>query len=234
MATKGLAVLLATAAIAAAAAGGYVALRRNGADAIAALPKADQAAGEPAAARISGSAPAVTPAARPAPAARNHAGDRTTAKRPPVSAPATTAPAAAADTIIVNPESAPSAAASAPADAPRNEPKEASRTEPVPAPVYEPAKTQIDELTIDRDSVIGIRLDSTIASETARVEDRVTGHVSRDVIVNGHTAISSGARVEGVIVSVDRGGRFKDRARIGLRFQSLVLADGTRLPIDTE
>jgi hypothetical protein len=36
------------------------------------------------------------------------------------------------------------------------------------------------------------------------------------------------------VILVERGGKFKERARIGVRFNSLVLADGTRLPISTE
>ena len=35
-------------------------------------------------------------------------------------------------------------------------------------------------------------------------------------------------------MQVDRGGKFKERARLGIRFHTLVLADGTRLPISTE
>ena len=33
---------------------------------------------------------------------------------------------------------------------------------------------------------------------------------------------------------MERGGRLKDRARLGVRFTSIVLADGTRIPIETE
>ena len=33
---------------------------------------------------------------------------------------------------------------------------------------------------------------------------------------------------------VERGGRVRERARLGVRFTSIVLADGTRLPIQTE
>jgi len=33
---------------------------------------------------------------------------------------------------------------------------------------------------------------------------------------------------------VERGGKFKERARLGIRFHTLVLADGTRVPISTE
>jgi hypothetical protein len=92
----------------------------------------------------------------------------------------------------------------------------------------------MEALTVERDSVIGIRLESNVSSETAEVEDSVTARVTRDVTVDGQSAISSGTRLEGVVASVERGGRFKERARIGVRFNSLVLADGTRLPIETE
>jgi hypothetical protein len=92
----------------------------------------------------------------------------------------------------------------------------------------------MSEVTIASDSVIGIRLDSTLSSETARVEDKVTARVTRDVVVDGRTAISAGARLEGVVSAVEHAGRFRDRSRLGVRFQSIVLADGTRLPIQTE
>ena len=35
-------------------------------------------------------------------------------------------------------------------------------------------------------------------------------------------------------MQVERGGKFKERARLGIRFHTLVLADGTRIPISTE
>jgi hypothetical protein len=82
--------------------------------------------------------------------------------------------------------------------------------------------------------VIGIRLDSTLSSDTARVEDRVVARVTRDVVVEGQIAISTGTRLDGVVTAVEHAGKFKDRSRLGVRFQSLVLADGTRLPIATE
>ena len=36
------------------------------------------------------------------------------------------------------------------------------------------------------------------------------------------------------MTQVERGGKFKERARLGIRFHTLVLADGTRVPINTE
>lgn len=96
-----------------------------------------------------------------------------------------------------------------------------------------PAKTY-DELVVARDSVVGLQLDTSLSSERAKVEDRVEARVARDVRVGGHVAIPAGTHVIGTVVVVDRGGKFKERARLGIRFQTVVMADGTRLPITTE
>ena len=47
-------------------------------------------------------------------------------------------------------------------------------------------------------------------------------------------AIPAGSRAIGSVIQVERGGKFKERARLGIRFTTLVLADGTRLPMSTE
>jgi hypothetical protein len=90
------------------------------------------------------------------------------------------------------------------------------------------------DLVVSADSVIGLQLESAVSSERARVEDSVVAHVARDVRVGDRVAIPSGARVFGEVTIVERGGRMRDRARLGVRFTSVVLADGTRLPIRTE
>ena len=98
----------------------------------------------------------------------------------------------------------------------------------------EPAGPLYDELVIAADSVIGLEIETAITSERARVEDPVAARVTRDVKVGNRVAIPAGARVNGEVTSVERGGRLKDRARLGVRFTSVVLADGTRVPIQTE
>jgi hypothetical protein len=91
-----------------------------------------------------------------------------------------------------------------------------------------------EEFVVPADSVIGLQTDASISSERARVEDRVNGRVTRDVRVNNRVAIPAGTRAIGTVTLVERGGKFKERARLGIRFDTLVLADGTRLPISTE
>ena len=82
--------------------------------------------------------------------------------------------------------------------------------------------------------MIGLQTENRISSETARVEDRVEARVTRDVKVGDRVAIPAGSRAIGSVMQVERGGKFKERARLGIRFHTLVLADGTRLPISTE
>jgi len=98
----------------------------------------------------------------------------------------------------------------------------------------EPVGPLYDELVIAADSVIGLEIETAISTERARVEDAVVARVTRDVKVGNRVAIPAGSRANGEVTTVDRGGRLKDRARLGVRFTSIVLADGTRVPIQTE
>jgi type IV secretory pathway VirB10-like protein len=108
------------------------------------------------------------------------------------------------------------------------------RTTQEPPRAPEPPQKTFEELVVSADSVIGLQTESRITSETARVEDRVEARVTRDVKVGDRVAIPSGAHAIGSVVQVERGGKFKERARLGIRFHTLVLADGTRVPISTE
>jgi len=105
---------------------------------------------------------------------------------------------------------------------------------PVAAAAQEPQRIPLEELTVEKHSVIGIRLDEAISTRTARVEDRVTATVSRDVTVAGRVAIPAGVRLEGNVVLVERGGKFKDQPRLGLRFDRMILTDGTRVSLKTD
>jgi hypothetical protein len=98
----------------------------------------------------------------------------------------------------------------------------------------EPPAPAVRELVVSADSVLGLQLESTVSSERARVEDRVDARVVRDVRVGGDVAIPAGSRAIGSVMSVERGGRLKDRAKLGIRFHTLVLADGTEVPITSE
>jgi type IV secretory pathway VirB10-like protein len=91
-----------------------------------------------------------------------------------------------------------------------------------------------EELVVASDVVLGLQMDTTVSSDNARVEDQVVAHVTRDVRVADRVAIPSGVKAYGEVTFVERGGRLKERARLGVRFSALVLADGSRVPISTD
>ncbi|HKB10392.1 MAG TPA: hypothetical protein VKD69_07055, partial [Vicinamibacterales bacterium] len=103
-----------------------------------------------------------------------------------------------------------------------------------PARAPEPPQHTFEELVVSPQTVIGLQTETQLSSETARIEDRVDARVTRDVKVGDRVAIPSGAHAIGSVVQVERGGKFKERAVLGVRFHTLVLADGTRLPMSTE
>ena len=134
------------------------------------------------------------------------------------------------DRVAATPEQAPQI------DAPRN-----VSTSVVDSPVADSSSNQrvqttssFAALTVPLDSVLGLQIESALTSETAKVEDEIIARVTRDVRVGDRVAIPSGAEVHGEVTLVERGGRLKDRSRLGIRFTSVALADGTRIPIATD
>jgi len=199
-------------------------------------------------------APAASPAAAPA--------VPTSAERPDPSAgkPAATSsarrpertpshPATAATTTARNTHAEPAAPArtasakSAPVSQP--DPQPAPVAAPPPAPAPEPAKPfevqpeppkapQFEDVILPAASVIGLQMESSLSSERARIEDRVEARVTRDVLSAGRVAIPAGSRVIGSVTLVDRGGKVKEQARLGVRFHTLILADGSEVALNTD
>ncbi len=253
--------------IAAAAGGGYLALRPVPeliqADPIEAAPLASEAVSEPAVIPDTlTDTPGPQPAAAEAPPARK--ADVAVAKtevRPPSQSPrlqqpeqttpsdTDTSPAPAprpavtppvpapVETVVVPPAPLPVETSVATPPVPVGaEPPRYVPDAPLPAvdAAQESVRFDVEELTVEKHSVIGIRLDESVSTETARVEDRVTATVSRDVTVRGRTAIPADVRLEGTVTLIEHGGRFKNRPRLGLRFDRMILADGTRMQITTD
>jgi hypothetical protein len=106
-----------------------------------------------------------------------------------------------------------------------------------PAPPEEPPPPPAPEfldLVIPTDAVLGLQIDRTITSELARVEDKVSARVVRDVRVGDRVAIPAGSVVSGSVTEVDRGGKMKGKARLAVRFHTITLADGAQLGIRTD
>jgi hypothetical protein len=242
--------LLATGCMTAAAGGAYVAVRQNAAEPVATSP-APIASPVDAAKPVSETEAVITPAApasqpveavptveapkravQPAPKAVDKDNDtrlrttrRTPAPRvepavePPVSSERPTAPREPAST---------STAAGTPL--PTIVPEPPGAPPPPPAPVT----PQFVEVVVPASSVIGLQVENSISSETAQVEDRINARVTRDVIADGRVVIPAGSRMLGNVMLVERGGKMKDKARLGVRFHTLVLADSSEKSVRTE
>jgi type IV secretory pathway VirB10-like protein len=97
-----------------------------------------------------------------------------------------------------------------------------------------PVEPLFYEIVIPASAVIGLELETTVTSERASIEDRVDARVTRDVYADGRLAIPAGSRVIGAVTMVERGGKVKERARLGIRFHTLVLGNGRQVALRTE
>ena len=257
---------LATACIAAAAGGGYLATRQNVVPTPAAAASVESAPNASASAVPAHSTPAggalavqeteaVVGDTPPAASAPISAPPKAAApSRPSIAAPAPRSRAARTDATApqVARQETPALANSwpragtpeqvgsaAPAPSPNGAEEQTaprSEGEPGTSPVraIDESAPTFDELVLAADSVIGLQLDSTLSSENARIEDRVEAHVTRAVRVNERVAIPAGTKAIGAVTLVEKGGKFKEQARLGIRFHTLVLDDGTQLPVGTD
>jgi hypothetical protein len=177
-----------------------------------------------------GAAPRDTRAAAPSPPAAGSGGPAGSVARPePPPTLTNTWPSGAAS----QPPVTPAPAIPAPVDTSSPVPPE-DRAAQDPPRAPEPPQKIFEELVVSAEQVIGLQTENRITSETARIEDRVEARVTRDVKVGDRVAIPAGSRALGSVMQVERGGKFKERARLGIRFHTLVLVDGTRVPISTE
>ena len=106
--------------------------------------------------------------------------------------------------------------------------------DPEPPPPAPPPAPEFVEVTVPSDAVLGLQIERTVSSELARVEDKVDARVTRDVRVENRVAIPAGSTVRGSVTEVDKGGRLKGKARLAIRFHTIVLADGSQLALKTD
>jgi type IV secretory pathway VirB10-like protein len=231
--------------VAAAAGGGYLASRQSvavqpaeaatvaaatpPADAKLAVPETEAIVGDvkpteaaPPAPRAATERPAPPRASAPRPARRAEGSSARTTSAPGSAWPVSVPSGFPSDGGTPQPASESAPAAPAPID---NQTAEAAVTVP---------EKEFAELVVSSNSVIGLQLDGAISSDRANLEDKVEARVVRDVRVGSEVAIPAGARALGSVTVVERGGKFKDRSRLGIRFHTLVLADGTRMPMTSE
>jgi hypothetical protein len=180
----------------------------------------------PTASRRTTSSPAAVVAERRAPATPSRAPGRSAS---PAATPARPAAAPAPEPASTPPANSGSMWETRPPIEPE---RVAVNVEPeAPPPPPEPSSI---EVTIPSDAVLGLQIERTVSSESARVEDRVEARLTRDVRVGDRIAIPAGSVVQGSVSEVERGGKVRERAKLAIRFHTVILADGSRLNIRTD
>ena len=80
-------------------------------------------------------------------------------------------------------------------------------------------------VTIPEGTALRVRLDTTVASNTSRVEDQVYGRLVNAIVINGRTVLPANSRLVGTVVNADRSHRVKGRASLAVRFHELTPAN---------
>ena len=93
--------------------------------------------------------------------------------------------------------------------------------------------TVMRTVTIPENAVLDVRLDTTHASDTSRIEERVSGTLASPLEVDGVTAIPAGAKLTGHLTNVEESAKVKGRAELAMRFTRLQTGSVT-YDIDTK
>ena len=82
-------------------------------------------------------------------------------------------------------------------------------------------KAEWREITIPAGTILKVNLNTSVASDTSRVEDRVRGTLRSPVIIRGVTVLPAGTALSGSVTDAARSAKVKGRARIAFRFTRL-------------
>jgi hypothetical protein len=80
---------------------------------------------------------------------------------------------------------------------------------------------EVREVTLPAGTVLSLRLDTTVASNSSHVEDGVQAHLRRAVVSRGVTVLPANAPISGIVTHAQQSGRVKGRALVAFRFNSL-------------
>ena len=186
-------------------------------------------ASEVAAAQPVAPAPAPEPEAKPAPFVES----RPHAKPRPVRQPAPRVP----EPVVVA-QNTPPAPVTAPVAAPQPqtapEPAPSAPREPEYAPPPPPPPPEPRQATLNAGMLLPVRLIDGLTTERNNPGDTFTGSLDQPLVVDGLVIAERGARVEGRVVSADRGGKVSGVAALSVELTRIHLSDGQTISVHTD
>jgi hypothetical protein len=140
---------------------------------------------------------------------------------------ASPAPEAPPEPEPVAPPAPPSLPAAEVAPPPKAAPQE-------PPPPEKPAPRQPRMAIIPAGTLITVRLSETLTTKTLEGGYHFKATLDQPVVVSGLVLAERGSPQEGQIVSLDKGGRIKGRASLGIELVQMTTADGQHVDVKTE
>jgi hypothetical protein len=103
---------------------------------------------------------------------------------------------------------------------------------PVEAKAVEVPAQPSAPLVIPKGTRLRVRTTSTISTKSARPGEKFSANLTEPLLVDGKVLAPKDADVDGVVLSVDEGGRVKGVASLSLRLLSVEI-DGKMVPVKT-
>ena len=95
------------------------------------------------------------------------------------------------------------------------------------APVESPVAVDNSKIVVPADTIIPMILINPINTKSAYVGQAIYCESIYPITVRNHVIIPKGSSIRGTVTEVIRPGRVKGRAQLGLRFDELILPNGT-------
>lgn len=170
-------------------------------------------------------APAVEPASKPEPfVEKSKAHPKPKPRRDPEPIARNTPPVSVPASVAATPPSQPPAP-----EVPPPAPREA---ESAPAPPPPPPPPQ--QVTLNAGTLIPVRLIDGLSTERNNPGDTFTGTLDQPLVVDGIVIAERGARVEGRVVTSDKGGKVKGVSFMDVQLTRIHLSDGQTISVQTD
>jgi hypothetical protein len=100
---------------------------------------------------------------------------------------------------------------------------------PPPPPPREP-----NRVTLNAGLLIPVRLIDGLSSERNAPGDTFIGSLDRELVVDGFVLAERGARVEGRVMTVDRGGKVRGAPSLAVQLTMIHTSDGQKIAVQTD
>jgi len=115
----------------------------------------------------------------------------------------------------------------APSPSPSTVPVQASIPAAPAAPIVSPVTPDNSKIVVPADTTIPMILENTINTKSAYVGQAIYCESIFPITVGNRIVIPKGTSIRGTVTQVVRPGRVKGRAQLGLRFDEMILPNGT-------